>query len=95
MRIVAVVRYCPKETSPHSLQPTADEREAVSTPVRDCPDSAGARGHHVASHDGDCGCHGRTESPCPHALGGVDEHAEGAGGGSYFSRTNLYINFVI
>ena len=25
--------------------------------------SAGARGHHVASHDGDCGCHGRTESP--------------------------------
>ena len=24
--------------------------------------SAGARGHHVASHDGDCGCHGRTES---------------------------------
>ena len=49
----------------------------------------------IASHDGDCGCHGRTESPCPHALGGVDEHAEGAGGGSYFSRTNLYINFVI
>ena len=24
-----------KEPSPHSLQPTADEREAVSTPVRD------------------------------------------------------------
>ena len=22
----------------------------------------GACGHHVASHDGDCGCHGRTES---------------------------------
>ena len=27
-----------------------------------CPDSAGACGNHVASHDGDCGCHGRTES---------------------------------
>jgi len=25
----------PKGTSPHSLQPSADEREAVSTPVRD------------------------------------------------------------
>ncbi len=25
-------------------------------------DSTGARGHHVASHDGDCGCRGRTES---------------------------------
>ena len=24
--------------------------------------SAGACGHYVASHDGDCGCHGRTES---------------------------------
>ena len=24
-----------KVTSPHSLQPSADEREAVSTPVRD------------------------------------------------------------
>ena len=28
-------KYLPKETSPHSLQPSADEREAVSTPVRD------------------------------------------------------------
>ena len=31
----------------------------------------------------------------PPALGGADEHAEGVGGESYFSRTNLYINFVI
>ena len=28
-------KILPKGTSPHSLQPTADEREAVSTPVRD------------------------------------------------------------
>ena len=46
-------------------------------------------------HDGGGGDHGGTESPQPHALGGADEHAESAGGGSYFSRTNLYINFVI
>ena len=25
-------------------------------------DSTGACGNHVASHDGSCGCHGRTES---------------------------------
>ena len=55
--------------------------------------SAGARGHHVASHDGDCGCHGRTESPRPHALGGVDEHAEGAGGGNNFSRVDFCMRF--
>ncbi len=28
-------KILPKGTSPHSLQPSADEREAVSTPVRD------------------------------------------------------------
>ena len=29
------LKILPKGTSPHSLQPSADEREAVSTPVRD------------------------------------------------------------
>ena len=34
-------------------------------------------------HDGGGGRYRGTESPRPHALGGVDEHAEGAGGGNY------------
>ena len=38
-------------------------------------------------------CHGRTESPRPHALGGVDEHAEGAGGGNNFSRVDFCMRF--
>ena len=47
------------------------------------PGGAGAHRRHAAPHDGGGGRYRGTESPRPHALGGVDEHAEGAGGGNY------------
>ena len=42
-------------------------------------------------HDGGGGYHGGTESPQPHALGGADEHAESAGGGSAVAGISLYL----
>ena len=42
-------------------------------------------------HDGGGGYHGGTESPQPHALGGADEHAESACGGSVVAGISLYL----
>ena len=68
-------------TPPDSLQPVADEREAVPAPSGDRRDREQPSGADDAPAGGGSGRDGAAESQRPHAVGGPDEHLQGPGGG--------------
>ena len=63
----------PQDPSPNSLQPAADEREAVPAPHRDRGDSAAASGADDAPAGGGSGRDGRTEGKGYDEMDRIDE----------------------
>ena len=76
----------PEGTPAHPLQPAVDEREAVPAPHRDRRDRGQPPRTDDAATGRDSGRDGGTESPRPDAVGGPDEHLQGAGGGNPAGR---------
>ena len=79
-------------TPPDSLQPAADEREAVPAPHRDRRDSPDPSGADDAPAGEGGGRNRETESSRPDEMGGPDEHLQSAGrgdsaGGAYQQLT--------
>ena len=79
----------------HLLQPPAPEREAVPAPGGDRPDGEAAAGTDDATTGGGGGRYRGTESPRPDAVGGPDEHLQGAGRGSDPERADLQLSFFL
>ena len=77
------------------LQPPAPEREAVPAPGGDRPDGGAAAGTDDATTGGGGGRYRGTESPRPDAVGGPDEHLQGAGRGSDPERADLQLSFFL
>ena len=77
----------PEGTPAHSLQPAADEREAVPAPVGDRPDREPEAGT-ADTAAGTVGGRDRgDESPRHDAVGGADEQLQGPGGGDFAGGT--------
>ena len=81
--------------SARPLQPPAPEREAVPAPGGDRPDGGAAAGTDDATTGGGGGRYRGTESPRPDAVGGPDEHLQGAGRGSDPERADLQLSFFL
>ena len=64
---------------PHLLEIDRAEQERMDAMLPRMMEAAGVT-EKLKAHD-------------PHALGGVDEHAEGAGGGNNFSRVDFRMRF--
>ena len=88
----------PEGTPAPDLQPAAADREAVPAPAGDRRDDEQPSGADDASAGEVGGRDGGTESPRSDALGGPDEHLQGAGrgdsdGGAYQQLTlNLFLS---
>ena len=88
----------PEGASAYSVQSSADERNTLSAPGRDRRDSESTPGTDTASASRGSGRNGDAENPQPDAMGGPDEHLQGAGGrnpvgGTYQQLTlNLFLS---
>ena len=71
----------PEAAPAHSVQPAADDREAVPAPAGDRRDGEPAVGADDAPTSRDGGRDGGAESRRPDAVGGPDEHLQSPGGG--------------
>ena len=71
----------PEAAPAHSVQPAADDREAVPAPAGDRRDGEPAVGADDAPTSRDGGRDGGAESQRPDGLGGPDEHLQSPGGG--------------
>ena len=78
-----------------SLQSPAAERETVPASGGDRPDGGAAAGTDDATTGGGGGRYRGTESPRPDAVGGPDEHLQGAGRGSDPERADLQLSFFL
>ena len=75
------------------LQPSADERESVPAPAGDRRDGEQPSGADDAPAGGVGGRDGGIESPRSDALGGSDEHLQGAGRGDSDGGAYSQLNF--
>ena len=82
----------PQDPSPDSLQPAADEREAVPAPHRDRGDGTAPPGADDAPAGGGSGRDGGAESPRSDAVGGLDEQLQSPGGGDPAGRADPQLN---
>ena len=82
----------PQDPSPDSLQPAADEREAVPAPHRDRGDGTAPPGADDAPAGGGGGRDGGAESPRHDAVGGFDEQLQSPGGGDPAGGTDPQLN---
>ena len=82
----------PQDPSPDSLQPAADEREAVPAPHRDRGDGTAPPGADDAPAGGGSGRDGAVESPRSDAVGGLDEQLQSPGGGDPAGRADPQLN---
>ena len=82
----------PQDPAPHSLQPAADEREAVPAPHRDRGDGTAPPGADDAPAGGGSGRDGGAESPRSDAVGGLDEQLQSPGGGDPAGRADPQLN---
>ena len=78
----------PQDPSPDSLQPAADEREAVPAPHRDRGDGTAPPGADDAPAGGSGGRVGAVESQRPDAVGGLDEQLQSPGRGDSAGRAD-------
>ena len=83
----------PEGTPAPDLQPSADEREAVPAPAGDRRDGEQPSGADDAPAGGVGGRDGGAESPRSDALGGSDEHLQGAGRGDSDGGAYSQLNF--
>ena len=83
----------PEGTPAPDLQPSADEREAVPAPDGDRRDGEQPSGADDAPAGGVGGRDGGAESPRSDALGGSDEHLQGAGRGDSDGGAYSQLNF--
>ena len=83
----------PEGTPAPDLQPSADEREAVPAPPGDRRDGEQPSGADDAPAGGVGGRDGGAESPRSDALGGSDEHLQGAGRGDSDGGAYSQLNF--
>ena len=79
----------------YPLQPPAPEWEAVPAPGGDRPDGEAAARTDDAAAGGGGGRDGGTEGPRPDAVGGPDEHLQGAGGGNPDGGTHQQLSFFL
>ena len=85
----------PEGTPAPDLQPSADEREAVPAPAGDRRDGEQPSGADDAPAGGVGGRDGGAESPRSDALGGSDEHLQGAGRGDSDGGAYSQLNFFL
>ena len=83
----------PEGTPAPDLQPSADDREAVPAPAGDRRDGEQPSGADDAPAGGVGGRDGGAESPRSDALGGSDEHLQGAGRGDSDGGAYSQLNF--
>lgn len=82
----------PDRAPPPPVGGTDGERQAVSAPVGDRPDSQREAGSDDAGAGEIGGSDGGTEGPRPVEMGGPDEHLQGPGGGSDSGGAGVQLN---
>lgn len=85
----------PQGTPSHPLQPAADEREAVPAPAGNRRDSTEPSGADNAPAGERRGRDGAAESQRSDALGGPDEHLQGAGRGDSDGGAYSQLSFFL
>ena len=85
----------PQGTPSHPIQPAADEREAVPTPAGNRRDRTEPSGAANAPAGGGSGRDGAAESQRSDALGGPDEHLQGAGRGDSDGGAYSQLSFFL
>ncbi|MBM6887479.1 DEAD/DEAH box helicase family protein [Pseudoflavonifractor phocaeensis] len=85
----------PEAAPAPDLQPSADERESVPAPAGDRRDGEQPSGADDAQAGGVGGRDGGAESPRSDALGGSDEHLQGAGRGDSDGGAYSQLNFFL